>query len=76
MTSIRSVLAVVLLLSAIAAPLAAEAQPTRMSRVGFLLVRSRSDPQAQLQLDAFWQGLRELGYVEGQNIAIEYRGGR
>jgi len=58
----------------LAAPLAAEAQPVRMPRVGFLSVRSRSDPQIQLQLDAFWQRLRELGYVEGQNIAIEYRG--
>jgi putative ABC transport system substrate-binding protein len=52
-----------------AAPLAAEAQPARtVSRVGFL--RVGSIPPAFI--DGFRQGLRELGYVEGQNITIEY----
>ena len=53
---------------------AAEAQSKSVPRVGFLSQRSRSDPQAQLMLDAFLQGLRELGYVEGHTIAIEFRG--
>jgi hypothetical protein len=40
-------------------------------RIGFLL---GSAPAAGAPyLDAFRQGLRELGYVEGENIAIEYR---
>jgi putative tryptophan/tyrosine transport system substrate-binding protein len=44
-------------LLALAAPLAAEAQPTKVARVGIL---STGNP-------------RELGYVEGQNLAIEFR---
>jgi putative ABC transport system substrate-binding protein len=57
----------------LAAPLAAEAQQRgKVPRVGYL-AGSRSDSQAQRRLDAFRQGLRELGYVEGQNITIEER---
>jgi len=56
----------------LAAPLAAEAQaPTKVPRIGFLSSRSPADNPHLLE--AFRQGLRELGYVEGQNIAIEYR---
>ena len=54
----------------LAAPLAAEAQQAgKVPRVGVLLL---SDT-AQRVVDAFRQGLRELGYVEGQTIAIEVR---
>jgi putative ABC transport system substrate-binding protein len=56
----------------LAAPLAAEAQaPAKVSRIGFLSGQSPTD--LARQLEAFRQGLRELGYVEGRNIAIEYR---
>src|SRR6266852_3267101 len=56
----------------LAGPLAAEAQaPAKVSRIGFLSSRSPADTARYL--DAFRQGLRELGYVEGQTIAIEYR---
>src|SRR4029453_7165041 len=56
----------------LAAPLAAEAQPAgRVPRIGFLGTRSPSDTSPYL--DAFRQGLRELGRVEGQNIVIDYR---
>ena len=49
----------------------AEAQaPGRIPRIGFLLPYS---PGPDARLEAFKQGLRELGYVVGQNIAIEYR---
>jgi len=60
----------------LAAPLAAEARPAgKVPRVGFLFFGS---PGPSVELDAFRQGLRELGYVEGQNIAIVVRfaGGR
>jgi putative ABC transport system substrate-binding protein len=58
----------------LAAPLAAQAQPAgKVPRVGYLSVLSRSGPQVQRYLDAFLQELRELGYVEGQSIVIEYR---
>jgi putative ABC transport system substrate-binding protein len=54
------------------APLVADAQPAgRVPRIGFLGTRAPSDMSPQL--DAFRQGLRELGRVEGQNIVIDYR---
>ncbi|HEV2055927.1 MAG TPA: ABC transporter substrate-binding protein [Methylomirabilota bacterium] len=58
----------------LAAPLAAEAQqPAKISRIGFLSPSSPSDPPMQHSLEVFRHGLGELGYVEGQNIAIESR---
>jgi putative tryptophan/tyrosine transport system substrate-binding protein len=55
-----------------AAPLTADAQQTRRQyRVGYL---TTSDPSAGDHLrGAFRRGLSELGWIEGQNIAIEYR---
>jgi len=62
----------VLVLSLALAPLAAGAQlATKVRRVGLLITGSSQGVQPLL--DAFRQGLRELGYVEGQSIAIEYR---
>jgi ABC-type uncharacterized transport system substrate-binding protein len=56
----------------IALGLPAEAQqPTKVPRIGFLGATSPSTIPARL--DAFRQGLRDLGYVEGNNIVIEYR---
>ncbi len=54
------------------APLAAEAQQTgKVPRVGFL---GNSSPELDSEwVTAFRRGLREIGYVEGQNIVIEYR---
>jgi putative ABC transport system substrate-binding protein len=53
-------------------PLAARAQsPGKVWRIGVLETTSMSLNAANL--DAFRQGLRELGYVEGRNIIIEYR---
>ena len=43
-------------------------QPKKVPRIGILSPGSRDR-----DIDAFRQGLRELGYVEGQNIAFEYR---
>lgn len=55
----------------LSAPLAAAAQqPGRPPRIGFLFYGAEgSSPE----IDAFRQGLRELGYIEGQNVAVEYR---
>ena len=58
--------------SAVAAPLAGEAQTAgKVSRVGILWAYSPS--VASILGDAFRQGLRGLGYVEGRNILIEER---
>jgi putative ABC transport system substrate-binding protein len=46
-------------------------QPTKVPRIGFLSGTSRSPISARVE--AFRQGLSELGYVEGKNIVIEYR---
>src|SRR6266540_5265207 len=46
-------------------------QAAKVPRIGFLAVGSR-EGRAFL-IEGFLQGLREHGYVEGQNIAIEYR---
>ena len=57
--------------SALATPLAviAQQQPTKIPRVGYLVFGR----PAQRLHEAFRQGLRELGYVEGRNIIVEYR---
>src|SRR5882724_6162940 len=63
---------VTLALGLLVAPLAAEAQPPRkVPRIGVL---STGSPPATVAFFApFIQGLRDLGYVEGQHIALEYR---
>jgi putative ABC transport system substrate-binding protein len=64
----------ILLASATACPLAARAQQSsKVPRIGFLFYGT---PELALEVDAFRQGLRELGYIEGQNITVEYRFGR
>src|SRR6516164_1682676 len=57
--------------SAIASPYAARAQQTGIPLIGFLSGRSH-DESAQL-VTAFQRGLGELGYIEGQNVIVEYR---
>jgi putative ABC transport system substrate-binding protein len=46
-------------------------QPRKIPRIGFLMPGSRAT--YAVRLEAFQNGLRELGYVEGQNIAVEWR---
>jgi putative ABC transport system substrate-binding protein len=55
----------------LAAPLVAEAQHRTVPRVGWLSLFSGSDPQVQRSVDFFRQGLRDLGHVEGQSVAID-----
>ncbi|MGH7311072.1 MAG: ABC transporter substrate-binding protein [Candidatus Rokuibacteriota bacterium] len=55
----------------VAAPLILEAQPKKVYRLGHL--SSLSPAGGERVVGAFKQGLRDLGYVEGQNIVIEHR---
>ena len=48
-------------------------QPKKVARVGFLATGSLDAPETRTSLEAFRQGLRELGYLEGENIIIEVR---
>ena len=65
---------IALLGSAVAWPFAAHAQQTgKVARIGYLAAGSHDNPLVRQNLDAFRQGLRDLGHVEGQNIAIVYR---
>jgi putative tryptophan/tyrosine transport system substrate-binding protein len=52
-------------------PLAARAQ--RMLRVGMLLGLAENDPEAINRLKAFRLGMRDLGWIEGRNVQIDYR---
>ncbi len=60
--------------AALAWPLAARAQqPERVRRVGVLLSSAAGDPEAQLRVAAFEDGLRDLGWIKGRNLRLEYR---
>src|SRR5205823_8220156 len=55
-------------------PLAGHAQqPERVRRVGVLISPPESSPLAQAYVTAFVEALRRFGWVEGQNIRIDYR---
>jgi len=47
------------------------AQPAKVPRIAFLAGGSRSADS--LLLETFWQRMKELGYIEGKNIAADYR---
>ena len=60
--------------AAFARPLAARAQqPGKVLRIGFLFTGSLESPEGRLSIDALRQGLHQHGYIEGQNIVVEYR---
>jgi len=62
-----------LLGGATAWPLAVHARTKQMRRIGVLMGLVASDPEAQSRVVAFENGLRELGWVKGRNLSIEYR---
>jgi putative ABC transport system substrate-binding protein len=64
-----SILFVVVLLAV--AVIAEAQQPKKVPRIGYLAGASHA--AIAFRLEAFRQGLRELGYLEGKNIGIEYR---
>ena len=59
--------------SAAASPFAAHAQQKAMPVIGWLSVRSPETEDIPARLGAFRRGLDEAGYVEGRNVAFEYR---
>ena len=68
-------LLVTLTLGLLVVPLAAEAQPAgKVPRIGVLMQGVPPGASGD-ELDVFRQGLRDLGYVEGQTIALEVRWG-
>jgi putative ABC transport system substrate-binding protein len=55
-------------------PIAARAQqPKKVARIGFIVTRSIDSLEARATLGAFRQGLREHGYIDGQNVLVEVR---
>jgi putative tryptophan/tyrosine transport system substrate-binding protein len=67
---------IILLGGAAAWPLAARAQQgERVRRIGVLMTQAADDPEGQARVAAFLQGLRELGWIEGRNVRLDYRWG-
>ena len=65
---------ITLLGGAAAWPISAGAQqPERVRRIGVLMGYPEGDPQAQANVTALRQGLREVGWTEGRNVQIDYR---
>jgi len=55
-------------------PVAARAQrQDRTRRVGVLMALAQTDPEAQVRAKAFEAGLRDLGWVDGRNLRLDYR---
>jgi len=63
-----------LLGGAAAWPLAVRAQPgERMRRIGALMAQAEGDPDREIRVAAFAQGLQQLGWIIGGNVRIDYR---
>ena len=68
---LRASLVLICLLPTVLLPAGSLAQQAKIRRVGYVSTGSASAPG--LLVEAFRQGLRDLGYVDGKNIAIDYR---
>ena len=67
---------ITLLGGAAAWPLAARAQQSeRAKRVGALMYLAEDDPDSPARVAALGRALRELGWIEGSNVRIDYRWG-
>ena len=67
----KTIIALLVGLTLASVHLAEAQQPKKIPRIGFLSGFSSSSDRKRVE--AFRQGLRELGYVEGQNVFVEYR---
>jgi putative ABC transport system substrate-binding protein len=56
-------------------PVVARAQSSQIKRIGILMGLAERDGEAQARIGAFRQGLRQLGWTEGENIRIDYHWG-
>ena len=65
-------LLLIIILSSGGIAIAGTPQRAKVPRIGYLVLPALDDPPSE-ERQAFLQGLRELGYVEGQTIMIEYR---
>jgi putative tryptophan/tyrosine transport system substrate-binding protein len=55
-------------------PIVARAQqPERVRRIGELMFAAENDPEGKSRVQTIRQGFRELGWIEGGNIQIDYR---
>ncbi len=71
MIALRLGASVTLLLGGLFSPVATEAQQAaKVARIGYLATKLADSPVA---LEAFRRGVRDLGYVEGRNLVVEYR---
>jgi putative ABC transport system substrate-binding protein len=48
-------------------------QPKKVARIGLLVTPPLEAPETRTILNAFYQGLREHGYIDGQNVIVEVR---
>jgi hypothetical protein len=66
---------ITLLGAAAAWPLAAQAQPERIRRIGVLITFPADDLEGRTRLTAFLQALQQLGWTDGRNVRIDIRWG-
>ena len=70
----RESIVAIVAIGSVAGPIAALAQQqTKVWRVGFMSLQHRSDSNISQYTAAFLKGMRELGYVEGKNLVVEWR---
>jgi putative ABC transport system substrate-binding protein len=66
----KTIVVLIIGLAFVPVPFAEAQQPKKVPRIGYV---SSGDPSTEPRLAAFRRGLRDLGYIEGKNIQVEYR---